>query len=132
MREFIYNWLNNSNVLYHPELKVGEYYEIDEKFLYCNFQELVDFVEIECARAYEIYNNCKSISKRDSVSGIKYLELQTSQEVDSKYYRVIELYNWWIGYSKILKDSSTLPNLSYDKETEKLIELMRVRDCLWT
>ena len=126
MKEFIYNWLNNSNVLYHPELKVGKYYEIDDKFLYCNFQALVDFVEIECSNAYEVYYDLQSLSKRNAAQGLAYLDI-----LGDKYFKVVELYNWWKVREKDMDyyDSS---DPSYKEDTQKLIELMSIRQLLWT
>lgn len=126
MREFIYNWLRNSHVLYHPELKVGEYYEIDDKFLYCNFQALVDFVEIECSNMYEIYYSNIHLSKRNAVQGLAYLDI-----LGDKYYKVVELYNWWKVREKDMGYYDYNDN-AYKEDTQKLIELMSIRQLLWT
>lgn len=53
VRYFVRNVLDKSHVLYHPTLKLGQWHDIDTRLLYCNFQALVDYVEIECAGMYE-------------------------------------------------------------------------------
>lgn len=46
-----------SHVLYHPKYKIGEYQDLVDKLLYCNFQALVDFVEVECAHMQQMSEN---------------------------------------------------------------------------
>lgn len=103
VRFYIKNrFIDRSNSLTaHPnDIKPGSWQDVGYRFLPCLFNELVDFVEIECAhkmvwnkeeqKKYNYKN--KWFSKwRSAEAGIDFLKFQDNE----KHNEIIALYNWW-------------------------------------
>lgn len=116
---FIHNVKAKSNVLYSPELKLGKYYDLDEKILFCCFHALVDFIEIELASLEIEYSEDKKLWKngRSPELGVKHLKWEMSLVYNEENFGILpndksygkpipqaiiakeklELYNWWIN-----------------------------------
>lgn len=140
-------------------IKPGEYCDLTDRMLYCLFDSLVDFVEIELAYMTDFKKNGRSAEK-----GLAHLDWAMSltfdedwgYEKDNENYgkptpqaigaqEIKELYLWWTSvYSarvdpldvyeetKSIEKSSEL-EMQYEKEdTEMLIRLIKVRSNLWT
>jgi hypothetical protein len=129
------NWKSKTHVLWHKDFKAGEYYEIDDKFLFCCFNELVQFVEIECS--YLFQSGFMEVLPGQYVDksvlfGKAYLmETQKTEE--------LELYNWWSIHRPVREKQKELFAYNYDKElkheqedTEMLVRLMKIRNQLWS
>ena len=100
--------------LYGGNINLGEYYDLDERILHALFNELKIFVEKQ--------NN-------------------KNWDIDSD---VLSLYEWWISERpkrpdpfEEFKEYEVSENLTkmleeqYDEDTEKLIELIKLRNKLW-
>ena len=125
----------------HTGLKPGEYYDFDHRMIHGLFNELVNFVEIELAH----------LSKFDSNKKHKFVKGRC-QEAQDDYFRwanhlkdqgqlteyakgsrkIKELYEWWKYIRPQRLDSYDLEGKYYDEDTEMLIELIKVRNHLWT
>lgn len=152
------NYLRNRFVtqthVLKSDLKKGEWYDLDTRILHCLFTELVEFVEIELAscsswdksKKYKFKNGRCVEAAYDYFEWANNLTDPEQQKEDS--IKIKELYEWW---------TKTRPNRSdpidsiteethgqyyfrfideieqdYNKEdTEKLIELIKIRNSLW-
>ena len=94
--------------------KPGEYYDLDERILYALFNELKIFVEKK--RNFEF-------------------------EVDSE---VLSLYNWWrderpkrpdpfeeCSKHEVSENLTKMLEEQYDEDTDKLVQLIKIRNKLW-
>lgn len=137
-----YCWITNSwtnqHVLKSKSLYRGNWYEYDNKMLYCCFDELIDFVEIECA---SIMNGV------GWMAGYEYLK----REED---YETMALYKWWkhdrparvnpcdmyLNDESITPEQESVKTDDYinllqaqeDEDTEMLVRLVRHRHKIWT
>ena len=126
------------------------YYEKDTILLYSSFNLLVDFVERECAWmswcCSPIYKAEKPwyypagmwVNKNGKRLGLAHLNWEASLINDEGCQRqakfakeMKKLYLWWKDY--LTNDSAYWNNqATFDKETEMLIRLVKVRSKLWT
>lgn len=110
-------------------LKPGEYYDLDHRIIHGLFNELVDFVEIECAR-FAKRSRKKYIIKngRSAEAGLDYIDWSSTEKIDIGE-KIKELYFWW-------KIRSSRPEEyledSFQEDTKMLIELIKIRHELWT
>lgn len=94
--------------------KPGEYYDLDERILHALFNELKIFVEKKRSFEYEVDND------------------------------VLSLYNWWkderpkrpdpfesYKEHEVSEDLTKMLEQQYDEDTEKLVELIKIRNKLW-
>lgn len=109
-------WIDQSHALvaHREHIPRGSYRDLDDRILYCLFDELVDFVEIEKAYMNFRFDAEKSKDKkwwqvgrwrtrtwRNPEAGIDYLEWEISDTdtvtAGQGYYakEVLELYKWW-------------------------------------
>lgn len=114
LQYFVRNIKSKSHILYHPTMKFGKYHEIDNKMLYCNFQALVDFIEVEKPWISVEYKKNFWRRERNREVGLKYLDWEinlkydkdwginendpeygspTPQSISAK--EQLDLYNWW-------------------------------------
>ena len=92
-----------------------DWYDKDIVMLHACFQLLTDCIEVE--RLYEM-------TDWDRNDGLK----QTKKEID-------ELYTWWKNRVKEVQDKQVDPintKNQYEKDTEMLIRLVKLREYLWT
>lgn len=150
----------NHQLTAHPHhIKPGEYCDLPERVLYCLFDSLVDFVEIELAYMNDFKNTGRSVEKGlahlDWATTLMYDDTWGIDENDEKYghptqqalaaQEIKELYLWWTTIYPIRRDpldvyeetnsieKSTELEMEYEKEdTEMLIRLIKVRGHLWT
>lgn len=107
-------WIDKSNALvaHRKHIRPGEWRDLDYRILYCLFDELVDFVEIE--KAYANYRWDSSKSKqlswwqggkwrtrtwRSPAAGLDYLRLEIEhapEEQANAAKEIMFLYNWWV------------------------------------
>ena len=138
IKHFFRNVINKSNIMWHPDLKLGSYVEIDEKFLYCCFNELVEYVEVECAHMEQIdkwSEESTPKTTRSSKDGLNYLE----RAYDDGFLDIINLYLWWTierpfreMNRKVEKMDWCTVQEDYEEDTQKLVELIKLRKFLWT
>jgi len=143
-------WIDQTHII-KTGLKPGHYHEIDTKILHGLFNELVDYVEGELAHTMK--EDC-GIMEGDR----RYGKI-TPQAISAQ--KVKELYIWWTKIRPIRPEPYYLSGMSqfegneffskkskeeiksmhnmvkleeqYDKEdTDKLIELIKIRKELWT
>lgn len=94
--------------------KPGEYYDLDERILYALFNELKIFVEKDVHKDWSLDED------------------------------VLSLYNWWekerpkrpdpfkeCSKYEVSEDLTKMLEQQYDEDTEKLIELIKIRNKLW-
>ena len=102
---YVHNrWISKTHGL-NSSLKKGQYHEFDTRILFCLFDELINFVEIEKAHLYNICASkpIKSHSSRNPEAGIAHLEWEirlvndlgelTDQAFAAK--ETLALYQWW-------------------------------------
>lgn len=106
--KFIKRYIHDYSII-KTDLLRGQYYDIDERMLYANFQLLVDFVEIECAHMARICFPKESkaregwrwylpdlFAKRDADLGCFYLKSKVGEpEQDARDREILDLYWWW-------------------------------------
>jgi hypothetical protein len=128
-------------------LKPGEYYDLDHRILHGLFNELVLFVEKESGLDHLNWA-CRLKLNEDygfSPDDEDYNK-PTAQAIDSQ--KILQLYNWWLDrdyrvnpYDLFTKEKDgkyyyrKIDEMEhkYDEEdTEKLIELIKIRSSLWT
>lgn len=141
IKHFFRNVMNKSNIMWHPDLKLGSYVEIDEKLLYCCFNELVEYVEVECAHMEQIskwgdefpLNHIRKTT-RSVEDGLNYLYNAYEDGWD-----IINLYIWWTKERpsremnrKVEKMDWCTVQEDYEEDTQKLVELIKLRKFLWT
>lgn len=146
----------------NSKLKKGEYHELSDRFLYCCFDELVNFIKVEKAWMNYICN--KGVKdKKGELGGLDYLKWEASlvyEEEYSELYKkgepthqaitakeIIELYYWWKyirpnridPYDMYDEDEEDwcikvdeMENKYYMEDEEMLIRLIKVRNGLWT
>lgn len=116
-------WIDQSHamVAHRKHIKPGEWRDLDYRILYCTFDELVDFVEIEKAYANFRWDEAKfktlkwwqggrwrTRTWRSAEAGLDYLrwEAKLLDEAEDDYIpksqsesakEVIELYDWWVN-----------------------------------
>ena len=125
-------------------LKTGQWYDYDTRLLYASFNELVNYVQIECAykflkfekNSYKPSNMLVNYFKpwRNEEAGLKYLDLLVEMGYDDSIRKIKQLYMWWI-YTRPSRNNSNyvIDNQEYEQEdTQKLIELIKIRTFLWT
>ncbi len=86
----------------------------DIVMLHCNFQLLTDCIESEKLRESTDWNQS---------DGLK----QAKKEID-------ELYEWWKNRVKAEKNNQVDPiwtETQYEKDTEMLVRLIKIREYLW-
>ncbi len=121
-------WITKTHYL-KTGLKPGEYYDLDHRIVHGLFNELVDFVEIECAR-FANRAEKKYIIKngRSAEAGLDYIDWSSTEKIDIGE-KIKELYFWW-------KIRSSRPEEyledSFQEDTKMLIELIKIRHELWT
>lgn len=135
----------------------GFYYEFDERVLFGLFNELKEFVEVDLAKSYAIYNKKKK-KKRSAEYGLEYLNWASKlkqkgrlTEQAKNSIKITKLYKWWIERpNRVLPNDLLIENKysisakkaafkkyqkteeDYEKEDEKmLIELIKIRKNLW-
>lgn len=114
----IKRFVRKTHALTSSTLKRGEYHEFDERILYCLFDELVNFVEVEKAWMQVVCNDekykrpsfIKRLTWRNANAGIEYLQWESSltnkdwiDESETPEYtnqaivaqETLELYYWW-------------------------------------
>jgi hypothetical protein len=114
---WIRNVMGKTHVLYHPSMKLGSWHELDYKIVHCNFQALVDFIEIEKAWMMTKKEN-KNRWKRGRCPqlGLEHLEWEINLKMDEDWgikkddpeygnltpqaksaTEQLALYNWWVN-----------------------------------
>jgi hypothetical protein len=94
-------------------LERGKFHERDARILHCLFDELVNYVEIDLAFKYSLYNGLKPKGRRNAGMGTAYLAEETAlvyndnwvARDDPKYGKptpqaiealeILDLYHWW-------------------------------------
>jgi hypothetical protein len=107
-------WIDKSHYI-RTGLEPGVYHEFDNKIIHGLFEELCDYIEVECATSqmYENKNKYKFVKGRCAEAGIDYLEWASSlkneepffKKSDKKYgeptqqaitsQKILQLYRWW-------------------------------------
>lgn len=127
-------WVDQSHALVASKKHIprGQWRDLDTRMLYCLFDELVDFVEIEKAHKYLVSDkeqskklkwyqtgSWRTRTWRNPKAGLAYLEWETtltdeewisageepkitSQALAAK--EIIELYNWWMDIRPLRPD----------------------------
>jgi hypothetical protein len=138
-------------------LKSGVYHELDDRILHGLFNELKEFVEIELANMQTLSKECKFKKGRCPDAGIDYLKWASKLKIEEPFVdkgdpdygkltpqaessiKILELYGWWLEREKTdpnglieLTDCYEKIEERYDKDTEMMIELIKIRNHLWT
>jgi hypothetical protein len=124
----------------HTGLKPGEYYDLDHRILHGLFNELVIYVETECAWTYGKPEQVKHLYKFKNGSckqaGLDYLNWGIKDKHKGKLTNfaksckeIKRLYLWWTEKRPQRKN----PYLDkwYDEDTKMLIDLINIRKDLW-
>lgn len=138
------------------DLKKGEWYDLDTRILHCLFYELVEFVEVELShlskwdrnKKYKFKNGRCIEAAYDYFAWANNLTEEYSERQREDSIKIKNLYEWWTKerpnridplmtitkeshgktYYKLIDDIEQ----DYAKEdTEKLIELIKIRNSLW-
>lgn len=138
-------------------LKKGEWYDLDTRILYGLFNELVEFVEVELAHLSKWDRNKKYKFKNGRCIEAAYDYFEWANNLPEESYgsqrqdsiKIKELYEWWTKQRPYRDDPlMTITKKSHGKEyyklidsiekdyekedTAKLIELIKIRNSLWT
>lgn len=148
-------YITQTHVL-KSDLKKGEWYDLDTRILHCLFNELVEFVEIELAHLSKWDRNKKYKFKNGRCVEAAYDYFKWASELDEYLQhqkedsiKIRRLYEWWTKERPNRDDPlMTITKESHGKEyykliddieqeytqedTEKLVELIRLRGSLWT
>ena len=135
------------------------YQDADVRMLHANFNLLVDHVEIELAWMYRFCFNTKenplkvSFWKRkfggfrNAEWGLKYLKYWIQQKPEdetnkievlfwekeiTRCQKILDLYTWWTIDRLARKDPYNEVDRQHEEDTQKLIELTKLRGSLWT
>jgi len=124
----------------HTGLKPGEYYDLDYRILHGLFNELVFFVETECAWSYGKPKEVKHLYKFKNGSckqaGLDYLNWGIKDKYKGKLTpfaksckEIKRLYLWWTEKRPNRKN----PYLDkwYEEDTKMLVDLIKIRKDLW-
>ena len=124
----------------HTGLKPGEYYDLDYRILHGLFNELVIFVETECAWTYgkpeEVKHRYKFKNGSCKQAGLDYLEWGIKDKHKNKLTpfaksckEIKRLYIWWTEKRPNRKN----PYLDkwYDEDDKMLMDLIKIRRSLW-
>ena len=125
-------------------LTTGQWYDYDTRLLHASFDELVNYVQIECAYKFLRFDHITFTHSnklvnyfkpwRNEEAGLKYLDLLIEMGYDDSIRKIKQLYMWWI-YTRPSRNNSNyvIDNQEYEQEdTQKLIELIKIRTFLWT
>lgn len=123
IRRYVKNrWVYRSNALVAKRHHVtpGQWCDLTARFMYCPFDALVDFVEIECAHIQQSAARAKR--RRSRHDGLAYLEWQIRTESDYKELaaaarEIKELYLWWVDQYANRKDPWDIVGLNAYYET---------------
>ena len=153
-------YITQTHVL-KSDLKKGQWYDLDTRILHSLFNELVDYVEIELSHLSKWDRKKKYKFKRGRCveAAYDYFEWAnnltyskdygklTDQAIKSR--KIKELYEWWTitrpnrdnPLMSITKEShgkkyyqliNDIENDYDNEDTEMLIELIKIRNSLWT
>ncbi len=124
----------------HTGLKPGEYYDLDHRILHGLFNELVIYVETECAWTYGKPKEVKHLYKFKNGSckqaGLDYLDWGIKDKYKGKLTpfaksckEIKRLYIWWTEKRPNRKN----PYLDkwYEEDTKMLVDLINIRKDLW-
>lgn len=179
-------WITKTHALTASKdhIKRGQYAEFDHRILFCIFDELATFVEVECANMHFIGNQLQDNMRfwqtgkwklktfRHREAGLAHLEWEISLGDESPHQSekaqiIKDLYLWWkderpkrkdaydeSGWAEycervdhffkgrtpeerkesgeILKKLRELEEKHENEDTEKLIQLIKIRGSLWT
>ena len=149
-------WIDKTHYL-KTGLKPGDYHEFDTRILYGLFNELVDYVEIELAhlskwdrtKSYKFNNGRCVEAAYDYFEWVNNLQKESDKIQKENCIKIRELYEWWTKqrpnrdnpltsitaeshdekYYKLIHD---IEQDYYNEDTEMLIELIKIRNGLWT
>ena len=149
-------WITRTHALTaHPrDIRPGDWCDVGSRFLFCLFNELVDFVEIEQAWHYVIWNSeeqkkyqtpwwakgwFRIRTWRSAEAGMAYLGWASELRVDendpaSEYTQqaisaqeIISLYHWWIDIRPLRSDPMDASGWSAWCEERRLIQQARAK-----
>lgn len=148
--------------LINTRLKAGEYHEVDNRMMHGCFELLVDYVEVQCAWMHELSKRERLRRKprfrrfRSPQDGIAHLRWAKNLKEDFpggsssqpspqaiNAAKAYELYIWWKYIRperpELWTDdrfsssaASTYENMCIEEDTQKLIELVKIKNSLWT
>lgn len=163
-RDIIYyirnRWLTKTHSL-TSNLPRGQYQDLDNRLLHCNFDALVDFVEIELAQLQkcvqeQVYHFSNGRCAKAGVDNLLWASRLTHPDDDTILLpqalgaqEILALYQWWTNERSTRKDpfaemsddyeykdtdfsGIALEEQYYKEDTEMLVRLMQVRSHLWT
>lgn len=117
-------------------LPIGAYFEIDIRLLHAMFNTLKIFVDVEL-KSFGTW-----ATSNPNITGMQYIDhvLEDNKELSpfdnsyqrEKYAEIKSLYNWW--ETRVDYDWNTLEDRDRQtqEDTEMMIRLIGVRDCLWS
>lgn len=147
-------WVTRTHALTaHPrDIRPGDWCDVGSRFLFCLFNELVDFVEIEQAWHYVVWNSeeqkryqtpwwakgwFRIRTWRSAEAGLAYLGWASGLRVDendptSEYthqaisaQEIISLYHWWVDVRPLRSDPMDASGWSAWCEERRLIQQAR-------
>lgn len=149
-------YITQTHVL-KSDLKKGQWYDLDTRILHALFNELVEFVEIELAhlskwdpnKKYKFKNGRCIEAAYDYFEWANNLTEDYSEKQKEDSIKIKKLYEWWIKERP--KRSNPLMTITKEthgkyyfrlideieqeyaqEDTNKLIELIKIRGSLWT
>lgn len=141
IRRYISNRFIDKTHLIQTNLDKGYFHDIDEKILHGCFNELVKFVDVECAWIHGTYPENKKKYKFKNGSckqaGLDYLDWASKDKSKNRLTNfaktskeIKKLYVWWT--EKRPKRQEDYSNKYYGEDTKMLLELISLRESLWT
>ena len=137
IKYYIYNrWIDKTHQLSSPQLKIGQWHELDDRILYCVMDSFVDF----CLNDLCQYSHSQFSSKEEALLNW-FAEMSQPDEHNDYSKEVVEMqtiYQWWTTSRPIRPiSSSTLSwyelSTQYDQEDDDMLtRLIKIRKSLWS
>ena len=116
-----------------PAEQDNSWVDRDTILLHAAFQVLVDFVEKEKPYEVALFPSCAWHDKPIPDEEKQYVTAEESEKQMGEWKRLFALYRWWKDV-RLLRESGAGPleRRVYDEDSERLCELARLREHLWT
>lgn len=114
-----------------PDEQKSSWIDRDALLLHAAFQILVDFVEEEKPYEIGLFASCAWHNSPIPNEEKQHMSEEVLEKQLSEWKRLFALYHWWKNVRKDI-EIDPMNEDAYDKDTEKLCELMQLREHLWT
>lgn len=117
-----------------PNKQETSWIDRDTILLHAAFQTLVDFVDKEKPYEMALFPSCAWYNKPVPDDEKQHVPVEESEKQIAEWKRLFALYHWWkdVRLKKDLDEVFSDKQAYDDEDSEKLCELVRPREHLWT